>query len=229
MSWALLLDFDGTATPTDVGPLILVHFTGARWIPPNEAWERGELTTAERAARQWAMVRADEAAVAGLLAGVRLDPDLPGLLADCRRRGVPLSIVSDGFDFYIERILANHGMTGIPVLANRAHWNGGRWQLTFPRPDGPGEPAGTWKAAVVRGLQAQGTRVIYAGDGLSDRAGAEAADHRFAKGKLADHCGRHGIRFQPFERLADVRAGLAALLDDQPAPPTATSTKESPA
>ncbi len=216
MGWVLLLDFDGTATPTDVGPLILAHFTGERWVPPNQAWERGELSTAERARQQWAMLEADEAAVAALLAGVRLDPHFPALLDDCRRRNIPFRILSDGFDFYIERILANHGIAGVPLLANQARWRDGRWELEFPRPDGPGERAGAWKAAVVREFQQKDARVVYVGDGLSDRAAVEAADRRFAKGKLADHCRAHGIPFEPVECLADVRAGLALIEETQP-------------
>ncbi|HEV8673330.1 MAG TPA: HAD-IB family phosphatase [Methylomirabilota bacterium] len=213
MGWVFLLDFDGTTTPTDVGPFILAHFTGDRWLAPDQAWERGELTTPERATRQWAMIDADEAAVGALVDRVALDPHFPALVEACRRRDVPLGILSDGFDFYIQRMLANHGVGGVPVLANHARWNGGRWRLEFPRPDPPGEPAGAWKAAVVRGFQAAGARVAYAGDGLSDRAAAEAADRRFAKAKLAEHCRRHGIPFRPFASLADVHADFAGALE----------------
>jgi 2-hydroxy-3-keto-5-methylthiopentenyl-1-phosphate phosphatase len=73
MSWVLLVDFDGTITPVDVGPLILSRFTGDRWVPLNEAWDRGEVTTAERAEGQWAMVEADEAAAQALLDQAQLD------------------------------------------------------------------------------------------------------------------------------------------------------------
>jgi 2,3-diketo-5-methylthio-1-phosphopentane phosphatase len=213
MGWVLLLDFDGTVTPTDVGPLILSHFTGDRWVPPNEAWESGELTTPERAERQWAMMTADEAAVHALLERVQLDPHFPVLMDYCRRYGVPLWIVSDGFDFYIERILANHGLTEVPILANRARWSHGRWRLEFPYADGHGRLAGSWKADVVRQFQAKGVRVAYAGDGLSDRSAAEAADGRFAKGKLADHCRKQGMPFEPFESLGQVHAGLRVLVE----------------
>ncbi|MBI3457473.1 MAG: MtnX-like HAD-IB family phosphatase [Candidatus Rokubacteria bacterium] len=226
MGWAVLLDFDGTVTPTDVGPFILRHFTGERWMPANEAWQRGELSTADRAAQQWALLEADEAAVGALLAQVPLDPAFPALAELCRRRGVPLWIVSDGFDFYIERILANHGVTGVPVLANRARRNGGRWRLEFPHPDRPGEPAGAWKADIVRRVQAEGHRVAYVGDGLSDRAAAEAADRRFAKRKLADHCRALGIPFEPFESLAEVHARLEALLDVPAGPARDHTTME---
>lgn len=213
MRWVLLLDFDGTVTPIDVGPLILSQFTGDRWLPVNEGWERGELTTPERAERQWTMVTADEAAVHALLERVQLDPHFPVLVDDCRRRGIPLWIVSDGFDFYIERILANHGLTGVPTLANRARWSAGRWRLEFPYQDEQGTPAGSWKADVVRQFQAKGARVVYVGDGLSDQSAVEAADRRFAKGKLAAHCRERGISFQPFEGLAQVHAGLRALVE----------------
>ncbi len=213
MGWVLLLDFDGTITPMDVGPLILSRFAGDRWITLNEAWDRGELTTAERAEGQWAMLEADEAAVQALLDQVPLDPYLPVLVDYCRRRHIPLRIVSDGFDFYIERILVNHRLTGITVLSNRARWADGRWRLEFPYAERCGEPAGSWKAEIVRRFQADGARVLYAGDGLSDRSAAEAADRRFAKGKLADHCRKQGIPFLPFESLVDVHTGLQAFVE----------------
>lgn len=218
MGWVLLLDFDGTVTPIDVGPLILSRFAGDRWIALNEAWDRGELTTAERAEGQWAMVEADGAAVHALLDRVPLDPHFPALVDYCRGRHIPLWIVSDGFDFYIERILANHRLTGIVVLSNRARWSDGRWRLEFPHPDGRGEPAGSWKADVVRQFQAKGARVVYAGDGLSDRAAIEAADGRFAKGKLADHCRTQGIPFLPFESLVEIHAGLRVLVEMEEGP-----------
>ncbi len=213
MGWVLLLDFDGTVTPTDVGPMILARFAGDRWVSLNEAWDRGEVTTTERAEGQWAMVEADEAAVRVLVDQVKLDPHFPALVEYCRRRHIPVWIVSDGFDFYIERILANHGLTGVPALSNRARWAEGRWRLEFPHADRCDEPAGSWKAHIVRRFQAEGARVLYAGDGLSDRTAAEVADRRFARGKLADHCRKRGICFQPFEHLAEVHAGLRELLE----------------
>ncbi len=213
MSWVLLLDFDGTVSPTDVGPFILAHFTGRGWIAANEAWERGELTTAERDRRQWALLKADDTTVARLLADLRLDPGLPVLLAACRRRRVPVWIVSDGFDFYIERLLADHGIAGVPFLANRARWREGRWELDFPRRDAAGAPAGAWKAEIVRGFQGEGAKVVYVGDGLSDRIAAEAADRVFAKGKLAEYGRDAGLPFEPFRTLADVHVRLQPLLD----------------
>jgi 2-hydroxy-3-keto-5-methylthiopentenyl-1-phosphate phosphatase len=65
----------------------------------------------------------------------------------------------------------------------------------------------------VRRFQADGARGVYTGDGLSDRAAAEVADRRFAKGKLADHCRKQGIPFLPFESLVDVHTGLRAFVE----------------
>jgi 2,3-diketo-5-methylthio-1-phosphopentane phosphatase len=229
MGWVLLLDFDGTVSPADVGSLILSHFAGDRWIPLNEAWDRGELTTPERAERQWAMVMADEAAVQALLERVHLDPHFPVLVDYCQGRHIPLWLVSDGFDFYIERILANHGLAGVPTLANRARWSAGRWRLEFPYQDQQGIPAGSWKADVVRRFQGRGARVAYAGDGLSDRAAAEIADRCFAKGRLADYCRKRCIPFEPFENLGQVHAGLRVLVEKVAGPtPVATPEGEMP-
>jgi len=42
-----LLNFDGTVTPTNVGHLVLSPFMTDRWIPLDEAWNRGKLRMAQ--------------------------------------------------------------------------------------------------------------------------------------------------------------------------------------
>jgi len=50
----------------------------------------------------------------------------------------------------------------------------------------------------------EGHPLVYAGDGVSDRCAARAADRVFARGWLADDLGASGLPHERFETLADV-------------------------
>ena len=62
---------------------------------------------------------------------------------------------------------------------------------------------------VRRGVQAAGlpkaSRVVYVGDGYSDRCAALAADRVFARDGLARYLDREGVAYEPFEGLPAAR------------------------
>ena len=67
---------------------------------------------------------------------------------------------------------------------------------------------GTCKAHVVRALQRAGHKVLFCGDGTSDRHGAEAADAVFARegGSLVRWCAERSIPhtvFRSFDEVMD--------------------------
>jgi len=206
MHTTILCDFDGTVVPADVQHVILNHYAGDAWVPINEAWRRGEVSTAERARQQWALVHTTEDALAALVTRLPLDPTFRPFVAFCRQRGYGLSIVSDGFDFYIERLLAAHGLSTVPFTANHLAFHDGRIELTFVNPNPACCRLGNCKRRVVERLRPPNVRVVYVGDGLSDACGADAADLVFAKGLLVDYCQEHGIPFRPFHDFADIMA-----------------------
>jgi len=202
----VLCDFDGTVVTADVQHVILNHYAGDAWLPINEAWRRGEVSTEERARQQWALVHTTERQLADLVTRLPLDPTFQPFVAFCRERGYGLSIVSDGFDFYIARILAAHGLSAVPFTANHLAFQNDRIELTFVNPNPACCRLGNCKRRAVERLRSPDGRVVYVGDGLSDACGADAADLVFAKGLLADYCQEHGIPFRPFHDFADIMA-----------------------
>jgi 2,3-diketo-5-methylthio-1-phosphopentane phosphatase len=200
----VVCDFDGTVATEDVQHVILNHFAGDRWIPVNEAWRRGEVTTEERSRRQWDLIPATAQQILDLVMPIPLDPRFADLVGFCRRRGWRLRIASDGFDFYIRPMLAAHGLAGISFSANHLEYVDGHAHMRFLRPNPACCRLGNCKRLIVNEARPPRGRVIYVGDGLSDACGAEAADAVFAKGLLAGYCESKGIAYMPFRDFGDV-------------------------
>ena len=205
----VVCDFDGTVTQHDVQHVIFNHFAGDRWLPVNEAWRRGEVTTADRARIQWSMVNAPPEEIERVAESIPLTPGFREFLAWTRAAGWPVHIASDGFDFYIRQILAAGGLADLPFTANHLDLSGPAPAMTFARPNPACCRLGNCKRLAVESLRPAGGRAIYIGDGLSDACGAAAADLVFAKGLLAGHCREKGIPFLPFHDFHDVIAALS--------------------
>jgi len=157
-------------------------------------------------------VRASPAALDAIVDDVPLDPHFPQFLAFCRSRGVPVTVVSDGLDRVVTRMLAAAGID-VPVLANHLEWLGAdRWRLNFPHFDGGcSAQAGNCKCAAL-GREA-GTMRIMVGDGRSDFCAAQIADFVLAKGALAEHCQRAGTSYCVFGSFAGATVLLRDWLD----------------
>ena len=110
-----------------------------------------------------------------------------------------VTIVSDGFDVLIERILKKNlaGKTGylkaLPIFSNHLQPNGGGFKAVFPSERVCPHGCANCKAALIKKLTSADDNVFFVGDGMSDRYAAEAAHLVFAKGKLLEHCVKRRI------------------------------------
>ena len=160
------------------------------------------------------LVEASRAELDALLDSIEVDEGFALLLDTCAGAGVPVHIVSDGFDYCIARILAQVPdryqtlLDGVTVCASHLEpLAGGRWRAGFHYMDALcAHGCATCKPAVMDALNRAGAPAIFVGDGLSDRYAAAAADVLFAKDTLAGHCAAQGISFFRYETLADVAA-----------------------
>jgi 2,3-diketo-5-methylthio-1-phosphopentane phosphatase len=201
----MLADFDGTAAERDVQQAILDALADPiAWRAINGAWVEGEITTAERARRQWDLISASELEVLAALDGLQLDPYFRAFAHLCERQGYPLTVVSDGFDFYINPLLRRAGLEHLPVIANTLHYVDGRPRFRFLLQRSPDQYYGNDKSFVIEQLRRAGSTIVFFGDGNSDRAAAHVADLLFAKDQLAAYCREAGIPFIPFSSFKDV-------------------------
>jgi len=203
----VLTDFDFTISQVDVGDLI----TGTL-APPSAETERRYRTHEIGTREYWwdSMARAPMAEAEALADTVHLDPHFAEVVTWCREQRIPLAVVSDGFWFYISRILGRAGMGHLPVFCNEMPRAG---ELQFPHSSATCDRCGCCKAGVTRRVKAGGSHILYAGDGLSDLYAAGFCDWVFAKGRLAHHLTEKGSPFFPLNSFADVHRTLSTDLD----------------
>ena len=157
---SVFLDFDGTISTRDVG-IHLLERTGADgWWALHEEYERGEIGSRECMYDQWALVEGDEAALRAVAAEVPLDEGFAPLVNDLRERGAEVTVLSDGFGFYVEAACAPHD---VQVLTNAIDF--ATRELLFPHEDRccPCSSCGVCKQAPIKDAKDRGqTTVLWA-------------------------------------------------------------------
>lgn len=218
LSLKVLLDFDGTL----VEPNVAIVLVGA-FVPDGERIAReidlklhdGELTLREAWAREVELLplhRMEEMA-AYVVEKVPLRQGAKRLLGLLREHRVPYAVVSGGLDFYIRPVLAREGIEA-PVYADSLEQREphGPHRLVHPYGHATCRLCGICKAQVVRASRTGGERVVFVGDGSTDRYAAEVADVVFARHRLQKYCATRGIPHVPFEDFHSVGDRLEAWL-----------------
>lgn len=208
---ALLVDFDGTACLQDVSELLLDRFGEQGWEAYDDAVDRGDMGLREAAGHQASMLHgSEEEMLAFALDHARLAPTFPPFVGWAEGYGLPLTLASDGFAFYIRPILEAAGLGHLDVVTNLFDPNGGPPVLRHPNGHPECVGCGTCKMLVAQGLRERHGPVAFVGEGQSDRYGALYSDLVFAKDALAPICEVDGVRFLPWDTFDDVREAIEA-------------------
>lgn len=203
---AILCDFDGTVAQDDVGNLLFTTFAeGGNSKEIVSRWKRGEISSRQCLEAEAELARVDEAGLERFVCERRLDPYFKDFHDFATKRGMEVAIMSDGLDFYIERMLFRNGLGQIEFFSNRLNIRADRLSIDFPHYNlMECTDCGCCKTHHVLRFKERGYYVIYVGNGLSDRCPCEAADLVFAKDDLERHCAHNGIDYVSFENFRDV-------------------------
>jgi 2,3-diketo-5-methylthio-1-phosphopentane phosphatase len=204
---AVFCDFDGTFSVQDVGATLAQRHAPERRPVQWARYERGEITPWEYNLEILHDLPVDEPTLDAFLHTVELDPGAKALVDWCRARRIPFRILSDGFDWNLDRLQEIHGVA-FDYTANHLEIEDGRWRIRAGAPDpGCGCGTGVCKAAQLRACRADlpTAHLVHIGNGrVSDTCGALAADTAFAKDSLAESLEKRGDAFVRFETLHDV-------------------------
>jgi 2-hydroxy-3-keto-5-methylthiopentenyl-1-phosphate phosphatase len=214
----VFFDFDGTITRTDVVDSILQAYAEPAWSLIEEKWKAGRIGSRECLRYQMKLVRARPEELDALLDGIEVDEGFATVLDICARHHVATHIISDGFDYCIERVLGRPALAlksylpRVQVFASHLEPDGHTWHVEFPY----FQPlcahgCATCKPAVMDWLNADGASTIFVGDGLSDRYAATNADLVFGK-SLGSYCQEHGLTCIGYADLEEIAPQLEELL-----------------
>lgn len=209
----LVSDFDGTVTRNDFYRLVRDRLVPEDTPDYWAAYRAGRLTHFEALRAYFAAARPDEETLVALVDEMEIDPDLADRVRKLDEAGWRVVIVSNGCQWYIDRLLKTAGVD-LPVLANPGAIEGGRLAMHWPTDSPfPSKQTGVSKAKAVQSYLDEGRVVAFAGDGATDVDPAVLVppELRFARADLADGLRERGDAFQPFDRWADVADALLGL------------------
>ena len=206
-------DFDGTIAKVDTTDLVLTRLADPAWEDLEDQWRRGEITAAACMRGQVALIGGDDAALDAVLDGVELVEGFADFVAWCQASAVPLTVVSDGVDYFIARILGRHGLGDLPVVANRMVGDavaGRRLEQPWSR-DGCAAGSGVCKCQVAAADAQADTLMVFIGDGRSDFCVSGRADLLFARDKLAAYARSRAMPHHEFSDFHAITTTLAAV------------------
>ncbi len=208
-STSVFLDFDGTISAADICVHLLDRLAGDSWHEIEDLYESKVIGSRECVAREWALLATtEEHVLRAVAAEVPIDPDFGPLVDLLHAAGAEVTVVSDGFGFYVWEL----GLT-VGVAVRTAQVDRQTRTLLFPYRDDdcPCADCGTCKQAPVREAQSRGRTTVFVGDGTSDRKVAPLVDVLYAKDDLANWCDNNGVPFRRFLSLRDIATDLGLL------------------
>ncbi len=193
------LDFDGTISATDVVDEVLDRFADKAWKDVEKEWLAGRIGSRECLSRQIGLVKATPEELRSVVAKVKLDPHFVSFLKKAEELGVLVTIVSDGFDVFIEQVLKSNLqekpglLKALPIYSNKLRKTASGFEVVFGTEAVCVHGCANCKALLIKKMTSHDDHVFFVGDGFSDRYATERAHLTFAKGKLLDFCRENAI------------------------------------
>jgi 2,3-diketo-5-methylthio-1-phosphopentane phosphatase len=210
-------DFDGTVCTRDIGEEFFRSFAGESIEVLVDKLLRGEINS-----QQWlrqmcdAIPSMNRDSFETYVDQFVVDPHFCSFVQFAEEHSAEVTVVSDGLDAYVERVLSKAGLNRLPFFANHAEFvtvNGTpKLTVSFPHTDAECTSCGNCKRNHMLAQSADEDIVVYVGDGFSDRCPVNYADIVFAKRHLIKHCQQQNITYHEFQNFGDVQKKLEEVL-----------------
>lgn len=199
-------DFDGTITKKDTINDFLDRFADKKWIEVEEGWVAGRISTCDAMRSQFSMIKGMTREVFDrFFETVEIDDYFEKFCELCKEKGYKVVIVSDGFEYFIRRVLAKYSINDIEIYSNYFDFNNGNFIMEFPyKNNNCKRGAGTCKCSFIEKFREKYEKIIYIGDGASDFCPSSKADFLFAKKKLLEYCKENNIPYVKYSDFNEV-------------------------
>ena len=200
---AVVCDFDGTLTQKDVGEVVLDKFGNPSWKIIDKEWSEGVYGSKIALDKQFSEIRCSKEELFEFLTTIELDPYTKELIEFCKDKEIPFFVVSDGFDLYIEKVFELNNIKA-EFFANHAEIQDNLFKIDFPFTKKGCGWCANCKKFHISNIKKTSPKIIYVGDGDSDRHAAKVSDVVFAKDKLEKYCQKKEIDYILYKNLKKV-------------------------
>jgi 2,3-diketo-5-methylthio-1-phosphopentane phosphatase len=211
----IFLDFDGTITRNDVGEEIFKKFLSSDIadkiisdllndrISSRECWE--SLCNA--------LPPINQKELNEFILSQEVEPTLKRFLEFCQLHKMNVYILSDGFDYYIDKILIREKLSHLKTYSNNLIVSkDGKLIPSFPFYNADCKSTANCKRNHILENSSEDDYTVFIGDGNSDKDPIQYVDFIFAKDDLLKFCEVNRITYFPFKNFDDVTEKLTELL-----------------
>lgn len=202
MDKIIFVDFDGTITKVDTCEAMVKAYASGKTEEINRLWEQKKLTTIECATEVFKLLNTDLKGIETLMDTIEIDEYFIDFISLCKEKGYEVYILSDGYDFNINRILTRYGIN-IPFYSNKLLYDKG-FQIDCPNYNSSCGKCGTCKTNLIKVLNPKEYDTIYIGDGYSDTCAVSNSNIIFAKGSLYKFCIENNLNAILFDSFKDI-------------------------
>lgn len=212
--YKVFIDFDGTITTKDVGEEMFLKFGDAQKSHEIiELWMNGKISSIQT----WEMlcqtvVNLDRNDFDQFIDSIEIDSNFLEFVTFCKENNIDIKVVSDGLDYYINRILKNYNLEHLHVFSNKMEFIDGTIKPSFPFTDEECKECANCKRNHVINYSSDDDFTIYIGDGYSDKCPAQFCDFIFAKNSLLKYCEKNRITYFPYRNFYEVKRRIEDIL-----------------
>lgn len=209
--FVFISDFDGTLTHKDFYQMIIDDYLGEEGEALYKAWRRKEFKDRDFLHKIYSAMNRNEDEILEDILRIEWDETAEPVIEAIQKAGGDFIILSAGTSYYIERLLKEKGISGIPVYSNPGEYKEKGIHLVIDeRSPYFSDMYGIDKGKVVAELKEKYPYVYYAGDSAPDIPPCKMADTCFAKDKLQEMLKEEGVDFIPMTSYKDIAAALKA-------------------
>ncbi len=206
-TFKIFIDFDGTVTVKDVGEAIFSEYGNHDKIYSIIDDLLNDRISSKQCWIELCEVvgKVDKNSLDNFIDKLEVDEGFSDFVEFCKQNNFELIILSDGFDYYINRILKREGLDHIKVYSNKlVVTDDYRLLPSFPFYNERCTSSANCKWDHIIKHSSDDDFTVFIGDGNSDKETIEYCDFIFAKHGLLKFCEKERITFFPFNKFDDI-------------------------
>ena len=205
----IFTDFDGTITKIDSLNMVLDEFAISDWHSIENRVTAHELSEKEALQAEFDLVKIPlQKAIDFLVKNATIDSTFIAFMEWCKSNKIELIVLSGGFKEFINSIFAKFGIKGLEVHSNSLNVKINNWEVVQSVLPKINNLCNHCKTHHLVESQKNGYKVIYIGDGNTDRCPAENANIIFAKESLAEYLRINNKEFFEYQNFNDIQKKL---------------------